>query len=172
MLTLPTHLETVSIPPNTFRQSLRAATGQLYRFHKSRPLVQANLPGSVLGIRSFTASAESLNATKMTTQAPAGTRYSISVLTTHTVDSAPALLVAFDSQRYLFNTPEAISRIALQNKVGLRKVGHVFLGDVEESAGLPGFILSSVEAGNERIKLVGPEGTDHFLATCRFFTRR
>ncbi|GAA5875077.1 hypothetical protein JCM3774_003421 [Rhodotorula dairenensis] len=108
----------------------------------------------------------------MTTQAPAGTRYSISVLTTHTVDSAPALLVAFDSQRYLFNTPEAISRIALQNKVGLRKVGHVFLGDVEESAGLPGFILSSVEAGNDRIKLVGPEGTDHFLATCRFFTRR
>lgn len=108
----------------------------------------------------------------MTTQAPAGTRYSISVLTTHTVDSAPALLVAFDSQRYLFNTPEAISRIALQNKVGLRKVGHVFLGDVGESAGLPGFILSSVEAGNDRIKLVGPEGTDHFLATCRFFTRR
>ncbi|BGP57816.1 hypothetical protein JCM8202v2_005463 [Rhodotorula sphaerocarpa] len=89
----------------------------------------------------------------MTTQAPAGTRYSISVLTTHTVDSAPALLVAFDSQRYLFNTPEAISRIALQNKVGLRKVGHVFLGDLEESAGLPGFILSSVEAGNDRIKV-------------------
>ncbi|GAA5984538.1 hypothetical protein JCM10908_003390 [Rhodotorula pacifica] len=108
----------------------------------------------------------------MTTLAPAGTRYSVSVLTTHTVDSAPSLLVAFDSQRYLFNTPEAISRIALQNKVGLRKVGHVFLGDVEESAGLPGFILSSVEAGNDRIKVVGPEGTDHFLATCRFFTRR
>ncbi|GAA5921209.1 hypothetical protein JCM3775_004142 [Rhodotorula graminis] len=109
----------------------------------------------------------------MTELAPAGTRYSVSVLTTHTVDSHPSLLVAFDSHRYLFNAPEGFSRIALQNKVGLRKVGHVFLGDVAESAGgLPGFVLTSVEAGNDRIKVYGPEGTDHLLASCRFFTRR
>lgn len=103
----------------------------------------------------------------MTTQAPARTRHSISVLTTHAVDSVPAL-VAFESQRYLFNTPGAPSRIALQNNVDLRKAGHVFLGDFEENAGLPGFILSSVEAGNDRTQLVGPEETDHLLATCRF----
>ncbi|KWU43972.1 hypothetical protein RHOSPDRAFT_25944 [Rhodotorula sp. JG-1b] len=93
----------------------------------------------------------------MTTQAPARTRYSISVLTTHAVDSVPAL-VAFESQRYLFNTPGAPSRIALQNKVDLRKAGHVFLGDFEESAGLPGFILSSVEAGNDRTQLARAAG--------------
>ncbi|GAA5867433.1 hypothetical protein JCM1840_002137 [Sporobolomyces johnsonii] len=108
----------------------------------------------------------------MTEPAPAGTRYSLSVLSTHTVDSSPALLVAFDSHRYLFNTPESISRISLQNKVGLRKVGHVFLGDLEQSAGLPGFVLSTVEAGNDRIAVVGPQGTEHYLASCRFFTRR
>ncbi|GAA5907088.1 hypothetical protein JCM8208_004509 [Rhodotorula glutinis] len=109
----------------------------------------------------------------MTELAPAGTRYSVSVLTTHTVDSHPSLLVAFDSHRYLFNAPEGFSRIALQNKVGLRKVGHVFLGDAGESAGgLPGFVLTSVEAGNDRIKVYGPEGTDHLLASCRYFTRR
>ncbi|GAA5824883.1 hypothetical protein JCM11251_005379 [Rhodosporidiobolus azoricus] len=108
----------------------------------------------------------------MSDVAPMNTGYSVSVLTTHTDDSQPSLLVAFDNQRYLFNTPEATSRIALQNKVGLRKVGHVFLGDLEQSAGLPGFILSSVEAGNDKIQVVGPEGTDHLLASCRYFTRR
>ncbi|GAA5863071.1 hypothetical protein JCM8547_002788 [Rhodosporidiobolus lusitaniae] len=102
----------------------------------------------------------------------ANTRFSVSVLTTHTVDSQPSLLVTFDDQRYLFNTPEAISRVALQSKVGLRKVNNVFLGELEQSAGLPGFILSSVEAGNDKIQVVGPEGTDHLLASCRFFTRR
>ncbi|GAA5921129.1 hypothetical protein JCM1841_002430 [Sporobolomyces salmonicolor] len=108
----------------------------------------------------------------MTELAPAGTRYSLSILSTHTVDSSPSLLVTFDSHRYLFNLPESISRISLQNKVGLRKVGHVFLGDLEDSAGLPGFVLSTVEAGNDRIAVVGPQGTEHYLASCRFFTRR
>ncbi|GAA6009767.1 hypothetical protein JCM10207_004185 [Rhodosporidiobolus poonsookiae] len=98
--------------------------------------------------------------------------FSVSVLTTHTVDSHPSLLVTFDNQRYLFNTPEAFSRIALQNKVGLRKVGHVFLGDLEQSAGLPGFVLSSVEAGIDKIQIFGPEGAEQLLASCRFFTRR
>lgn len=108
----------------------------------------------------------------MTQAAPSGTRYTISVLTTDTVDSAPSLLVTFDSQRYLFNTPEAVSRVALSNKVGLKKVGHVFLGDLAQSAGLPGLILSSVEGGNDKMVVHGPRGTDHFLASCRFFTRR
>ncbi|GAA5820403.1 hypothetical protein JCM3770_002431 [Rhodotorula araucariae] len=108
----------------------------------------------------------------MTDLAPAGTRYSVSVLTTHTVDSTPSLLVAFDAQRYLFNAPEGFSRIALQNKVGLRKVGHVFLGDLAQSGGLPGFVLTSVEAGNHKIRVFGPQGTDHLLASCRYFTRR
>ncbi|BGP34813.1 hypothetical protein JCM10296v2_006637 [Rhodotorula toruloides] len=104
--------------------------------------------------------------------APSGTRYTISVLTTDTVDSAPSLLVTFDAQRYLFNTPEAVSRVALSNKVGLKKVGHVFLGDLAQSAGLPGLILSSVEGGNDKMVVHGPRGTDHFVASCRFFTRR
>jgi ribonuclease Z len=101
-----------------------------------------------------------------------GNKYSVSVLSTYSNDSSPSLLVTFPDQRYLFNTPEAISRIALQSKVGLRKVGNVFLGSLDESAGLPGFVLSSVEAGNNKIEIAGPAGTDHYLASCRFFTRR
>ncbi|GAA6021489.1 hypothetical protein JCM11491_006513 [Sporobolomyces phaffii] len=101
-----------------------------------------------------------------------GNKFSISVLSTHSNDSSPSLLVSFPDSRFLFGTPEGVSRIALQSKVGLRKVGNVFLGSIQESAGLPGFILSSVEAGNSKIEIVGPTGTSHYLASCRFFTRR
>lgn len=145
-------------PSTTIRRSFGTAAGLLRLF--SSPLSSP---------RAFSSSARQL---KMTEYASMNTGYSVSVLTTHTVDTQPSLLIAFDNQRYLFNTPEAVSRVALQGKVGLRKVSNVFLGDLEQSAGLPGFILSSVEAGNDKIQVVGPEGTDQLLASCRFFTRR
>lgn len=153
--------------PLTIQRLVQAAAGL------ARPLSSFPI---LLACRSFASTAvqpaEALDANRMTELAPAGTRYSVSVLTTHTVDSSPSLLVAFENQRYLFGTPEGFSRIALQNKVGLRKVGHVFLGDLAQSGGLPGFLLTSVEAGNDKIKVFGPRGTDHLLASCRFFTRR
>ncbi|SCV69435.1 BQ2448_2455 [Microbotryum intermedium] len=99
-------------------------------------------------------------------------RYSLSMLSTSSSDSRPALLVTFESQRYLFNTPESISRVCVQNRIGLKRVGHVFAGNLSESAGLPGFILSAVETGNHEIRVVGPPGIDHLLASYRFFTRR
>lgn len=54
----------------------------------------------------------------------------------------------------------------------MKKISKAFIGDLEKSAGLPGFILSTVEAGNHVVELVGPEGLDHLVATYRFFTRR
>lgn len=108
----------------------------------------------------------------MTSAAPPNTRYHLQLLTTATSDSKPSLLVTFDSQRYLFNAPESISRVFVQSRIGMRKISKVFLGDLNESAGLPGFVLSTVEAGNHQVELVGPEGTDHLVATYRFFTRR
>lgn len=108
----------------------------------------------------------------MTHAAPLNTRYSLSVLSTASVDSRPSLLVTFDNHRYLFNTPEAISRVCVQSKIGMKKMGQVFLGELRESAGLPGFILSTVEAGTKELEVFGPTGTEHFVASCRFFTRR
>ncbi|KDE03913.1 hypothetical protein MVLG_05605 [Microbotryum lychnidis-dioicae p1A1 Lamole] len=99
-------------------------------------------------------------------------RYSLSMLSTSSSDSRPALLVTFESHRYLFNTPESISRVCVQNRIGLKRVGHVFAGNLSESTGLPGFILSAVETGNHEIQIVGPPGIDHLLASYRFFTRR
>ena len=108
----------------------------------------------------------------MTTPAPLNTRYTLSLLSTHSTDSSPSLLVTFDNHRYLFNTPESISRVCVQNKIGMKKIGQAFLGRLEESTGLPGFVLSTVEAGNREVELFGPEGLDHFMASCRYFTRR
>lgn len=55
----------------------------------------------------------------------------------------------------------------------MRKMAKVFLGGVgDNTAGLPGLILSSAEGGNKSLEIIGPQGLDHFLATCRMFTRR
>ncbi|KAL8292590.1 hypothetical protein RQP46_001202 [Phenoliferia psychrophenolica] len=108
----------------------------------------------------------------MTTPAPPNTRYSVNVLSTSTVDSSPSLVVIYDAKRYLFNTPEAISRVCVQGKTGMRKIHNVFLSQLDNSAGLPGFLLSTVEAGNNQVEVVGPEGTEHLVASYRFFTRR
>lgn len=48
----------------------------------------------------------------------------------------------------------------------------MFLGGLDNSAGLPGFILSSVEAGNSEIEVIAPEGIDHLVSSFRFYTRR
>lgn len=108
----------------------------------------------------------------MTVAAPPNTRYHLHLVSTSTVDSAPSLLVTFDSHRYLFNAPESISRVFVQGKIGLRKIGKVFLGELEGSKGTPGLVLSTVEAGNHVLEIVGPEGLDHLVASYRFFTRR
>lgn len=108
----------------------------------------------------------------MTHAAPLNTRYSLSLLSTHSADSTPSLLVTFDNHRYLFNVPESISRICVQNKIGMKKMGQVFLGQLEGSEGLPGFVLSTVEAGSRELELFGPQGLEHLMASCRFFTRR
>ncbi|KAK4048132.1 hypothetical protein OIV83_005002 [Microbotryomycetes sp. JL201] len=100
------------------------------------------------------------------------TRYTIQVLSVDSSDSKPALLVTFPDKRYLFNTPESIGRICVQNKTGLKKVGQAFVGDLQASTGLPGFILSAVEAGAHKLQVYGPRGLKHYLASCRYFTRR
>ncbi|KAK4055371.1 hypothetical protein OIO90_003209 [Microbotryomycetes sp. JL221] len=110
--------------------------------------------------------------TQTTNTEPVKTRYSVSVLSTHTVDSKPCLLLTFQDKRYLFNTPESTSRICVQNKTSLKKIGQTFLGQLEQSLGLPGFVLSSVESGNNKLQVFGPNGLKHYLATCRYFTRR
>lgn len=109
----------------------------------------------------------------MTTRASPGTRYCLRVTSVHTDDSGPSLLVVFDNARYLFNAPESFTRAAVQSRVALGKVRHVFLGGLgPTAAGLPGLLLSSAEGGNKLMQITGPEGLDHMLATCRTFTRR
>lgn len=109
----------------------------------------------------------------MTARATPNTRYYIQVLSTYTDDSTPSLLVVFDNARYLFNAPESFSRICVQSRIGMRRMGKVFVGKIgDDTAGLPGLILSCGEGGNKSLEIIGPQGMDHFIATCRMFTRR
>ncbi|KAM0752304.1 hypothetical protein T439DRAFT_355163 [Meredithblackwellia eburnea MCA 4105] len=108
----------------------------------------------------------------MTSLATKNAQYSLQILSNHSVDSNPSLLLIFPDQRYLFNSPEAISRVCIQDKTQLKKVGNVFIGSLESSAGLPGLILTTVEAGNDQVQVIGPQGLDHLVASYRFFTRR
>lgn len=154
---------------------LRSNRSILPRFHRLLPGLlrpPGLIPSRTFSLASRSTSTMSALPSAIPQPPQSGNKFSVSVLSTYSSDSTPSLLVTFPDQRYLFNTPEAISRVAVQSKVGLRKVGNVFLGSIEESAGLPGFILSSVEAGNNKIEIVGPAGADHYLASCRFFTRR
>lgn len=109
----------------------------------------------------------------MTGRATSGTNHYLQILSNHNDDSHPALAVVFDHQRYLFNAPESLCRIAIQSRIPLKRISQVFLGGIgEQTAGLPGLILSSAEAGNKSLNLIGPQGLHHFVATCRTFTRR
>lgn len=95
------------------------------------------------------------------------------LLTVDSSDSSPSLLfVASDTKRYLFNAPESLARVCVQSKLPMKKIERVFLGSLERSSGLPGLILSVCEGGGRHIHVHGPQGTLHYLASCRFFTRR
>ena len=109
----------------------------------------------------------------MTTLSTSKTNCSLHLLTTHTSDSSPSLLVTFDQHKYLFNVPESLSRVCVQSKISLKKVGKVFVGDLNESVGgLPGLLLSTVESGNNDVEVVAGEGLEHLVASYRFYTRR
>ena len=101
--------------------------------------------------------------------------FTLQLLSTHSVDSSPALLLSTHHTRYLVNAPEGISRVCLQSKLSLGKLDAVLVGSLAHSPhaqGLPGVILASVEAGNKRLRVFGPQGITHYLASLRFFTKR
>ncbi|KAI5476760.1 3' tRNA processing endoribonuclease [Pseudohyphozyma bogoriensis] len=103
---------------------------------------------------------------------PPAHKFTLQVLSTSSCDSGPSLLLTFAHNRYLFNTPESISRICVQTKTPMRRIKQIFLGSLKDSAGLPGTILTTFEGGNRELEVFGPNGTDHFVASCRHFTRR
>ncbi|KAL2916967.1 hypothetical protein HK105_203399 [Polyrhizophydium stewartii] len=101
-------------------------------------------------------------------------RYSLQVVSTHTGDSAPSVMLHFDSARYLFNCGEGTQRICNQHKLRLGKLRTIFLTRTRWSCfgGLPGMLLTLADAGISAFELFGPRNTSYTLAAARRFVRR
>jgi ribonuclease Z len=99
----------------------------------------------------------------------------IQIIGTDTGDSSPSVLVFFDTQRYLFNAGEGAQRFAIEHKVRLAKLNHVFMTEISSTtvSGLPGLCLTAADIGVPALTLHGPRNTKVFMrAAHRFLHRR
>ncbi|PVG02635.1 Metallo-hydrolase/oxidoreductase [Serendipita vermifera] len=89
-------------------------------------------------------------------------------------DSDPAFMISFGDAKYLFNCPENTTRINIQRKYGLNKYRCIFLSQIASrtSAGLPGFIMTLADSGTTDLKVYGPPGVAHFIASTRSYLIR
>lgn len=104
------------------------------------------------------------------------TRIQIKPITIHSIEiDSSSLLLQFDQSRYLFNTPENTSRSFVQSRIPSSYLQTIFLSSPshQPSSGLHGFLLGISDCQRTQpIKLIGPSGTRHLLASGRLFTRR
>lgn len=90
-------------------------------------------------------------------------------------DGGVALLLFFDERRYVFACGEGTQRFCVSHNLRLNRLQAVFLPRLEwtRSGGFPGLLCTVADAGGiERLHLVGPANTMHFVATLRPFLRR
>ncbi|RKO93416.1 beta-lactamase-like protein [Blyttiomyces helicus] len=101
-------------------------------------------------------------------------KYYLQLLTTDSGDTTPAVVLHFDSQRYLFNCGEGTQRFCQEHTVRLAKVRNIFLTRVAWNCvgGLPGMMLTLADAGTKSLKIHGPNNLTHFLAATRHFVYR
>ncbi|KAG8784449.1 hypothetical protein FRC15_003245 [Serendipita sp. 397] len=89
-------------------------------------------------------------------------------------DTNPTFLITFPDAKYLFNCPENTTRNVLQRGFGLNKYRAIFLSRIttRTSLGLPGFLMTLADSGTKTLKVHGPPGLSHFLASSRHFLNR
>ncbi|KZT20914.1 hypothetical protein NEOLEDRAFT_1172230 [Neolentinus lepideus HHB14362 ss-1] len=100
--------------------------------------------------------------------------WSLSVLSSHSADTQPSIVVTFDSAKYIFNTGENTTRAFLQSPRRWNKMRALFFSrlDAERGMGLPGFLMTLADGGIKRVSVVGPQGLLHFLASMRLYLYR
>ncbi|KAG8798257.1 hypothetical protein FRC17_007524, partial [Serendipita sp. 399] len=96
------------------------------------------------------------------------------VTSTCTSDTDPTLLITFPDAKYLFNCPENTTRNVLQHGFGLNKYRAIFLSRItaHTGLGLPGFLMTLADSGTKTLKVHGPPGLSHFLASSRHYLNR
>ncbi|PCH45067.1 hypothetical protein WOLCODRAFT_155082 [Wolfiporia cocos MD-104 SS10] len=102
------------------------------------------------------------------------TNWSTTVLSTATSDTEPTIVVTFDSAKYIFNAGENTGRAWIQSRGNFRKARAIFLTSVgtQRCSGLAGLFMFLADANNRGVKVAGPQGLTHYVASMRFFTKR
>ncbi|TFK47540.1 hypothetical protein OE88DRAFT_1665716 [Heliocybe sulcata] len=100
--------------------------------------------------------------------------WSLSVLSSHTADTRPSLVLTFAAQKYIFGPGENTTRSFSESRLRWNRTRVVFLTgcDVVRGMGLPGFLMTLADAGIKDLNIVGPQGLLHFMASMRFYTYR
>ncbi|KAK1230906.1 hypothetical protein PQX77_005984 [Marasmius sp. AFHP31] len=100
--------------------------------------------------------------------------WNASVLSTVSSDTEPAIVLTFDSHKYLFNASENTCRAFLQSKRNWRRTKGLFFtaASTERAGGLAGLLMSFADATIPKLDVVGPLGLKHYMAAMRSYTYR
>ncbi|KAL2916752.1 hypothetical protein HK105_203531 [Polyrhizophydium stewartii] len=98
-------------------------------------------------------------------------RYSLQVLGTHTGDSSPAVVVHFDTARYMFNCGEGTQRLTSQHRLRFGRLRALFLTRTHWSClgGLPGMMFKLADGGITNFNFFGPKNLEYVLVSLRRF---
>ncbi|KAI4525783.1 Metallo-hydrolase/oxidoreductase [Schizophyllum commune Loenen D] len=100
--------------------------------------------------------------------------WSASVLTTLSSDTEPSVLVTFPHAKYIFNVSENTNRAFLQNSSNWKKIQGMFFtqASVQRMGGASGLLMTFADATIQKLNVVGPPGTGHYLASARSYLYR
>ncbi|KAF8316635.1 Metallo-hydrolase/oxidoreductase [Clavulina sp. PMI_390] len=104
-------------------------------------------------------------------------RWTARALATPSSDTDVAFSIFFESQpshKYLFNCGESTFKSIQQRKYGMSKFKAIFLTGVgvENTSGLPGFLMSLADSSTRHVHLTGPVGMKYMLASTRSYALR
>uniref|UniRef100_M4B7Q7 ribonuclease Z n=1 Tax=Hyaloperonospora arabidopsidis (strain Emoy2) TaxID=559515 RepID=M4B7Q7_HYAAE len=98
----------------------------------------------------------------------------VQVLSVQSIETAPSLLLATESRRFLFNVGEGTQRLCMEHHIRLAKLQNVFLTELRcpTIGGLPGMVLTVSDTGKTGIRVHGPPDLQKYLKATRHFLYR
>lgn len=99
---------------------------------------------------------------------------SISVLSCDGIDSCASISLSSDSENFLFDCGEGTQRLCVEKKFRLSKLSRIFLTrlEPENTGGIPGLILTTVDSGRKQMALQGPAPIHSYWGTIQHFCQR
>lgn len=85
-----------------------------------------------------------------------------------------SVAICTENNRFLFEAPEGIQRLAVEHKIRLGKIGGIFLtsGATNSIGGLPGLLLTLNDSGVENIQVIGTKQSIKYMESTRYFMRK